>query len=154
VKASEAWSRPGATSNGSAFGRLLKDWRGRRGLSQLDLALATRTTQRHVSFIESGRATPSREMIVRLAATYGSIFGTVMLAAILGGAAGPWIAGVSYDLTGTYSTAFCIAAGCSLISILAIWLAAPGTVRAVAGRAQRLPTSCHSQHRLRSGPFD
>jgi len=85
---------------------------------------------------------------------YGSIFGTVMLAAILGGAAGPWIAGVSYDLTGTYSTAFCIAAGCSLISILAIWLAAPGTVRAVAGRAQRLPTSCHSQHRLRSGPFD
>jgi transcriptional regulator with XRE-family HTH domain len=56
-------------SNGRAFGRLLKDWRGRRGLSQLDLALAARTTQRHLSFIESGRAEPSRDMILRLAAT-------------------------------------------------------------------------------------
>jgi hypothetical protein len=34
--------------------------------------------------------------------------------------------------------AFWIAAGCSLISILAVWLAAPGKVRAVAGRADRL----------------
>jgi len=69
---------------------------------------------------------------------YGSIFGTVMVAAILGGAAGPWLAGVLYDLTGAYSIAFWIAAGCSPISILAIWLAAPGKVRAVAGRAGRL----------------
>jgi DNA-binding XRE family transcriptional regulator len=43
-------------SGGSAFGRLLKEWRGRRGYSQLDLALAARTTQRHLSFIESGRS--------------------------------------------------------------------------------------------------
>jgi MFS family permease len=69
---------------------------------------------------------------------YGSIFGTVMVAAILGGAAGPWIAGIIYDATGTYSLAFWIAAGCSLISILAIWLAAPGKVRAVAGRTEKL----------------
>jgi transcriptional regulator with XRE-family HTH domain len=69
VKASEAYSRQTATSNGGAFGRLLKEWRGRRGFSQLDLALATRTTQRHLSFIELGRARPSREMILRLAAT-------------------------------------------------------------------------------------
>jgi len=59
----------GATANGSVFGRLLRDWRGRRGFSQLDLALAARTTQRHLSFIESGRATPSRAMILRLAVT-------------------------------------------------------------------------------------
>jgi MFS family permease len=72
---------------------------------------------------------------------YGSIFGTVMLAAILGGAAGPWITGVIYDTTGTYSMAFCIAVACNLISILAIWLAAPGKVRAVAGRAGRLVAS-------------
>jgi MFS family permease len=65
---------------------------------------------------------------------YGSIFGTVMLAAILGGAAGPWIAGVLYDSTGSYSVAFWIAAACSLVSMLAIWFAAPGRVRAVAGR--------------------
>jgi MFS family permease len=69
---------------------------------------------------------------------YGSIFGSVMFAAILGGAAGPWITGVLYDVTGTYSIAFCIAAGSSLISLLAIWRAAPGKVRAVAGRAARL----------------
>jgi len=72
---------------------------------------------------------------------YGSIFGTVMLAAILGGAAGPWITGVIYDTTGTYSMAFCIAVACNLISILAIWLAAPGKVRAAAGRAGRLVAS-------------
>ena len=59
VKVLEARSPERAPSNGSAFGRLLKDWRGRRGFSQLDLALATRTTQRHLSFIESGRAKPS-----------------------------------------------------------------------------------------------
>jgi cyanate permease len=60
------------------------------------------------------------------------------VAAILGGAAGPWLAGELYDLTGTYAIAFWIAAGCSLISILAIWRAAPGKVRAVAGRARSL----------------
>ena len=59
----------GATLEGSAFGRLLKEWRGRRGISQLGLALAAQTTQRHVSFIESGRATPSRDMVLRLGAT-------------------------------------------------------------------------------------
>jgi len=56
-------------SGGSAFGRLLKEWRGRRGYSQLDLALVARTTQRHLSFIESGRAEPSRDMVLRLATT-------------------------------------------------------------------------------------
>jgi MFS family permease len=66
---------------------------------------------------------------------YGSIFGTVMVAAILGGAAGPWVAGVLYDATGGYSIAFGIAAGCSAVSILAIWLAAPAKVRVVAGRS-------------------
>ena len=65
---------------------------------------------------------------------FGSIFGSVMVAAILGGAAGPWVTGVLYDATGSYSVAFWIAAGCSAISILAIWLAAPGQERAVAGR--------------------
>ena len=65
---------------------------------------------------------------------FGSIFGSVMMAAILGGAAGPWVTGVLYDATGSYSVAFWIAAGCTAISILAIWLAAPGQVRAVAGR--------------------
>src|SRR5262249_27013289 len=69
---------------------------------------------------------------------YGSIFGTLMVAAILGGAAGPWIAGVLYDVPGAYAIAFWIAAGCNLLSVIAIWWAAPGKVRAVAGRAEKL----------------
>jgi transcriptional regulator with XRE-family HTH domain len=57
---------PIAGAEGTSFGGLLKGWRGRRGVSQLELALAARTTQRHLSFIESGRAAPSRDMILRL----------------------------------------------------------------------------------------
>jgi transcriptional regulator with XRE-family HTH domain len=64
-------AHPSSSSSDQALGRLLKEWRSRRGFSQLGLALAARTTQRHVSFIESGRAVPSREMVLRLAATLG-----------------------------------------------------------------------------------
>jgi MFS family permease len=56
---------------------------------------------------------------------YGSIFGTVMLAAILGGAAGPWVAGASHDLTGSYSPAFWLSIGCSAVSAMAIWRGLP-----------------------------
>jgi len=45
----------------------LREWRTRRRVSQLDLALRAGTTQRHVSFIESGRSVPGRAMILRLA---------------------------------------------------------------------------------------
>jgi len=65
---------------------------------------------------------------------YGGIFGTLMLSAIAGGAAGPWVTGALYDATGSYTPAFCIAIGCSVVSAVAIWLAAPRKVRAVAGR--------------------
>jgi transcriptional regulator with XRE-family HTH domain len=51
----------------SPFGELLRGWRGRRRLSQLDLAVAAEVSQRHLSFMESGRAAPSREMVLRLA---------------------------------------------------------------------------------------
>jgi len=50
------------------FGARLRWWRERRGFSQLDLAGAAATTQRHLSFLESGRAAPSRDMVLRLAA--------------------------------------------------------------------------------------
>jgi transcriptional regulator with XRE-family HTH domain len=49
------------------LGGLLRDWRQRRRFSQLDLACEAEISQRHLSFIESGRATPSREMILHLA---------------------------------------------------------------------------------------
>lgn len=51
----------------SPFGSLLQHWRKQRSMSQLALALASGVSQRHVSFVESGRASPSREMILRLA---------------------------------------------------------------------------------------
>jgi transcriptional regulator with XRE-family HTH domain len=51
------------------FPRLLKEWRRRRRLSQLDLALSSGVSQRHVSFLESGRANPSRAMILQLSET-------------------------------------------------------------------------------------
>jgi transcriptional regulator with XRE-family HTH domain len=50
-----------------SVGDLLRDWRQRRRLSQLDLALEAEVSARHVSFLETGRAQPSREMLLRLA---------------------------------------------------------------------------------------
>ena len=54
-------------SDQPAFGMLLRDVRRARRLSQLDLALHADVSQRHLSFLESGRAQPSREMVVQLA---------------------------------------------------------------------------------------
>lgn len=48
-------------------GALLRQWRTRRRLSQLELSLRAEVSTRHVSFVETGRSTPSREMILRLA---------------------------------------------------------------------------------------
>jgi transcriptional regulator with XRE-family HTH domain len=48
------------------FGTRLSEWRARRRESQLDLAISAHISQRHLSFIESGRTLPSRDMIVRL----------------------------------------------------------------------------------------
>src|SRR5947209_5182801 len=49
------------------IGELLRSWRQRRNLSQLELALNADVSARHVSFLETGRARPSREMVIRLA---------------------------------------------------------------------------------------
>jgi len=48
------------------LGVLLRDYRGRAGLSQLDLALAAETSARHLSFVETGRAKPSPALLARL----------------------------------------------------------------------------------------
>lgn len=56
-----------ASSTPESFGRLLRDCRRGRRLSQLDLALNAEVSQRHLSFLESGRARPSREMVLQLA---------------------------------------------------------------------------------------
>jgi transcriptional regulator with XRE-family HTH domain len=48
-------------------GALLREWRQRRNLSQLELAMRSAVSARHLSFIETGRARPSREMVLHLA---------------------------------------------------------------------------------------
>lgn len=48
-------------------GEMLRSWRQRRRLSQLDLACQANISTRHVSFLETGRSRPSREMLLRLA---------------------------------------------------------------------------------------
>jgi transcriptional regulator with XRE-family HTH domain len=50
-----------------AFGDHLRQWRQRRRLSQLDLAHEAEISTRHLSFVETGRSVPSREMVLRLA---------------------------------------------------------------------------------------
>ena len=67
---------------------------------------------------------------------YGSIFGTIMLAALAGGAARPWVTGVLFDLSGSYTSAFAIGVAVSFLSAFAIWRASPRKVRAVAGQSQ------------------
>ena len=72
---------------------------------------------------------------------YGSIFGTMTIALVLGGAAGPWVAGAIHDATGSYRLAFLLAIACCGVSAAAIWMAAPRNVRLVPGRVSRLPTA-------------
>ena len=56
-------------SEAGLFPAVLRHWRTRRGWSQLDLALTANISSRHVSFLETGRAQPSREMVLRLGET-------------------------------------------------------------------------------------
>lgn len=54
-------------SGKNSLGERLKFWRGQRRMSQLNLALDAEISTRHLSFIETGRSQPSREMVLRLA---------------------------------------------------------------------------------------
>src|SRR5690349_25096264 len=56
-----------ASGEGTQVGELLRTWRERRRLSQLELAGAADISARHISFLETGRSVPSRGMLLRLA---------------------------------------------------------------------------------------
>lgn len=56
-----------AIASTGGIGSLLRDWRSRRRLSQLDLALEASVSARHLSFVETGRSKPSRELVLQLA---------------------------------------------------------------------------------------
>lgn len=55
------------STSSSSFGTVLKEWRGIRRLSQLELSNLAEVSARHISFLESGRSAPSRDMAVHLA---------------------------------------------------------------------------------------
>jgi transcriptional regulator with XRE-family HTH domain len=71
VRAPSAWASvtttPATSRHASRVGKLLQSWRDVRGMSQLALALEANVSPRHVSFVETGRARPSREMVLQLA---------------------------------------------------------------------------------------
>ncbi|MEM7427701.1 MAG: helix-turn-helix domain-containing protein [Pseudomonadota bacterium] len=50
----------------TAFGTALKTWRGQRRMSQMELGLSANVSARHISFLETGRARPSRSMVLQL----------------------------------------------------------------------------------------
>jgi transcriptional regulator with XRE-family HTH domain len=58
---------PAPASQLRPFGEHLRHWRQRRRMSQLDLASEAEISTRHLSFVETGRSVPSREMVLRLA---------------------------------------------------------------------------------------
>jgi transcriptional regulator with XRE-family HTH domain len=58
---------PSAPAAGAEVGALLRHWRTARRLSQLELALGAEVSARHLSYVETGRSRPSREMVLRLA---------------------------------------------------------------------------------------
>src|SRR5688572_26041922 len=58
---------PRGAAAASPVGRLLREWRASRGMSQLDLALHAGFSSRHLSFIETGRTRPSRQAVLALA---------------------------------------------------------------------------------------
>src|SRR4051812_11825140 len=56
-----------AITTAGGIGPLLRDWRSRRRLSQMELALDADVSARHLSFVETGRSKPSRELVLQLA---------------------------------------------------------------------------------------
>jgi transcriptional regulator with XRE-family HTH domain len=56
-----------AITSSAGVGPLLRDWRSRRRLSQMELALDADVSARHLSFVETGRSKPSRELVLQLA---------------------------------------------------------------------------------------
>jgi len=59
-------SRPATVSSHPRVGPLLREWRERRWLTQLELALDAGISTRHLSFVETGRSKPGREMLLRI----------------------------------------------------------------------------------------
>jgi sugar phosphate permease len=67
---------------------------------------------------------------------FATIFGLFSLGGNLGAGGGPWVMGLIFDATGSYTAGFWICILASLISVVAVWMGAPRKVRVVAGKAR------------------
>src|SRR3954468_19990548 len=67
AQTTSAQTTPAQTASAQTIGDHLRDWRQRRRLSQLNLALEAEISTKHLSFLETGRSQPSRDMVLRLA---------------------------------------------------------------------------------------
>jgi MFS family permease len=68
---------------------------------------------------------------------FATVFAVLGLGGNLGAASGPWLMGLSFDMSGSYVPAFTLCLGLCCVSIACIWMAAPRKVRLVAGQARR-----------------
>lgn len=80
---------------------------------------------------------PAAAADVFMGRRFGSIYGTLGIGNGLGSAGGAWSAGYIFDVTGSYFLAFGVAAVASVLSVAAMWLAAPRKVRLVPGQLRR-----------------
>ncbi len=83
---------------------------------------------------------------------YGQIFGIYGATSGFGAALGPWGTGELHDLTGGYETGFAVGAAAGILSIAAMWLAAPRRVRLVAGQARKRARKLEGQAAAETGP--
>lgn len=83
---------------------------------------------------------------------YGQIFGIYGATSGFGAALGPWGTGELHDLTGGYETGFAVGAAAGILSIAAMWLAAPRKVRLVAGQARKRARKLEGQAAAETGP--
>ena len=83
---------------------------------------------------------------------YGRIYGTLTIAGSLGGGTGPWVTGLLFDRTGSYTAAFWIALTFAFVSIGGMWLAGPRKVRVVAGQVKRLAARRALAEEKKAGP--
>ena len=92
-------------SSQPGVGALLREWRERRRLTQLELALEAGVSTRHLSFVETGRSKPGREMLLSVAERLEVPFGRQQLRVceVVGGGrhgrgrlavSGGWLAGI------------------------------------------------------------
>ncbi|XDD47611.1 helix-turn-helix domain-containing protein [Leptospira sp. WS39.C2] len=96
----------------NGFGDQLREWRKLRKKSQLELALDAEISSKHISFLETGRANPTKEMIHRLSDVLDIPFrerNLLMLGAGLspsGTSVLPFISWIGYDWTESYGIDF------------------------------------------------